>query len=102
MCVFFCIQGPDADEEPESELTVTQMKENREKELKEREAAEEEAIMLSEQRGKEKREAEEMTGCSWGFSKYFYNIICTIYIYVKKVETLQTQSIFKHGFFVCN
>lgn len=65
----FILQGPTEDQEPESEFTVTELKEMRQQELQERERRKEEESELLKQKELKEKEELENRGVDWGISK---------------------------------
>lgn len=66
---FFLLQGPEYDQEEESELTFTELKERRRLELEERKNKEEEELRLKEEAEEEERRLIEERGISWGLGE---------------------------------
>ena len=65
----FNSQGPPDDQDEEAELSVTEMKQLREKQLKEVEVLKQAELQALEQKAEKEKEAMEDTGCSWGMGK---------------------------------
>ena len=65
----FILHGPDDDREEESELSVNEMKEQRERQIKEAEVLRQAEIAEEEKKKEMIRKQEEDKGCSWGFSE---------------------------------
>ncbi|KAL4228390.1 Kanadaptin [Mactra antiquata] len=65
----FILQGPDTDREDESELSATEMKEQREKHLKEAELLRQAEIEEAERKAELIKKREESKGCSWGIDE---------------------------------
>ncbi|XP_072391326.1 uncharacterized protein ZK632.2 [Diabrotica undecimpunctata] len=61
----FILEGPEYDEEEESELSVTELKEKRDKEIRERE----ERMIRLQQEAEEKKKKEEERGVDWGLGE---------------------------------
>ena len=70
LCLF--LQGPEDDQEDESELTITEMKNQREQKKKEEE-------LLENLADDEPEKKKEDSGCSWGMGKF--QLICKIQFY---------------------
>ena len=62
----FILHGPDSDREEESELSVNEMKEQRERQIKEAEVLRQAEIAEKEKKAEMIRKQEEDRGCSWG------------------------------------
>lgn len=62
----FILHGPDSDREEESELSVNEMKEQRERQIKEAEVLRQAEIAEEEKKAEMIRKQEEDRGCSWG------------------------------------
>ncbi|WAR04696.1 NADAP-like protein [Mya arenaria] len=65
----FILQGPDSDRQEESELSVKEMKEQRDKQQKEAEVLRQAEIDESERKAELNRQREEQKGCSWGIDE---------------------------------
>ncbi|KAL3874661.1 hypothetical protein ACJMK2_037643 [Sinanodonta woodiana] len=65
----YILQGPDEDKEEESELTVAELKEQREKQNKEAELLRQAELMEEERNLQEQRQREEEIGCTWGMDE---------------------------------
>uniref|UniRef100_A0A8D8XT29 Kanadaptin n=2 Tax=Cacopsylla melanoneura TaxID=428564 RepID=A0A8D8XT29_9HEMI len=66
---FFILQGPSEDEEDESDLSVSELREQRRLELEKREREAEEAKRLEELAREAEKEAEENGGVDWGMGE---------------------------------
>ncbi|KAH3699321.1 hypothetical protein DPMN_074277 [Dreissena polymorpha] len=65
----FILQGPDTDRQEESELSVSEMKEQREKQLKEAELLRQAEMEEAERKAELIKQREELVGCSWGINE---------------------------------
>lgn len=69
MSRLFILQGPDSDREAESELSASEMKEQREKQKKEAELIRQAEIEEAERKAELLKKREESKGCSWGIDE---------------------------------
>jgi hypothetical protein len=69
LCMYY-FKGPDEDREEESEMSITEMKEQREKQKKEAEVLRHADIAAQEKKMEALRKKEEDRGCSWGMGNY--------------------------------
>lgn len=79
-CIYFDLymnyfKGPDEDREEESEMSITAMKEQREKQKKEAEVLRHADLAAQEKKMETLRKKEEDSGCSWGMGNYSHQII---------------------------
>ncbi|KAK3608661.1 hypothetical protein CHS0354_042673 [Potamilus streckersoni] len=65
----YILQGPDEDKEEESELTVAELREQREKQNKEAELLRQAELMEEERSLQDQRQREEEMGCTWGMDE---------------------------------
>lgn len=63
----FILNGPEYDEEEESELTITELKQKRAEEI----ARLEEAVREKQRKEEEKKRKEEERGVDWGLGNFF-------------------------------
>ena len=67
----YSFKGPSEDEEDESELTVTEIKEQRIKQKKEAELLHQARQEEMEREGEERKKKMQDRGCSWGIGKLY-------------------------------
>lgn len=70
----FILQGPQEDEEPESEYTISELKEMKVKEQQAAEAAEKQRILMEALEQEKKKKKEEEDGIDWGMGKLLIKI----------------------------
>ena len=102
LCINFCSQGPEDDVEEESELSVTELKQQREKQKREAEVLK--AAYLEDQEKKKAaltRKADD--GCSWGMGKlirFIYFSLCVFtYTYLFLSSTKYTVTLIANVWF---
>ena len=62
-----CCKGPEADQDDESELSITELKMQRERQKKEVEVLRQLEVKEMEEIVQRKMKAEQDVGCTWGF-----------------------------------
>lgn len=72
----YILNGPDYDEEEESELTITEMKQKRAEEI----ARLEEAALEEKRKEEERKRKEEERGVDWGLGKLNTNVFYIYYL----------------------
>jgi hypothetical protein len=65
----FCLKGPEEDREPESEMSVTELKEKTARLKKEAEVLKQAELQEEEEREIQRQKILDTQGCSWGMGE---------------------------------
>jgi len=71
-CYYCCWQGPESDQDDESELSIAELKVQRERQKKEVEVLRQVEAKEMEEIVQRKLKAEQDVGCTWGFGMKLY------------------------------